>query len=373
MLIAALILAPATSAFAATSLDGPVDLGTATPFGVLAYSTVTNTGTTTISGDVGLYPGTSVTGFPPGLITDGVIHATDPVALQAKRDLTTAYNTAAGLTPQKKGLKNLGGQTLVPGVYSGGALSITGALTLSGTAESVWVFQAASTLKASSNSQIILTNGASACNVFWQVGSSATIGTSSQFVGTVMAHKSITAQTTATIEGRLLASTGAVTMDTNVITRPEGCEDATGNTSTSSATITSDKPKPAVEGKPYSDTVKATATGDVTYSITSGKLPTGLKLNATTGKITGTPTTPGTYTFTVTATGDVGPPDTARYSITVAEAGGGSGEITLTAAQQAELAETGAAPTGALIAAGSLGLVGLALFGAARTRRTRRH
>lgn len=162
----ALAIVPALAASAATTIDGPIGLGTAEPFAILAGSTITNTGPSQITGDVGLSPGTSITGFPPAIL-NGTIHQTDALAAQAEVDLTTAYNVAASLTPIATGLVDLTGTSLTPGVYSGGALSLNGAMTLAGTAQSVWVFQAASTLTIASGSLITMSGGASACNVFW--------------------------------------------------------------------------------------------------------------------------------------------------------------------------------------------------------------
>jgi len=336
-------LVPAGAATADTTIDGPVDLGTATPYGVLGASTVTNTGTSVIGGDLGLSPGTSITGFPPGVVL-GTVHPTDPVAAQAQSDLTTAYNVAASLTPSTTGLSDLVGLSLIPGVYSGSTLSLSGDLTLAGTATSVWVFQAASTLVTGSASRIILTGGATACNVFWQVGSSATLGTASEFAGTIMANQSITATTSATVTGRLLADNGAVTLDSNVITAPTGC--APAGTVSTSPTFTSSAPTATgVVGTPYTSGVTTTASPTATYTVT-GSLPAGLTLNPTTGAITGTPTTPGTFTFTVVASNGVTPDASATYSIVVAAAavvppgGGGGGAATVTRA--AELANTGA-------------------------------
>jgi len=317
---AGIALVPAASAFGANGLSGPIDLGAATTFGALGASTLTNTGPSTISTDIGVSPGTSITGFPPGLY-GGTLHQTDAVAVQAQTDLTTAYNVAASLTPTTGGLSDLAGLSLSPGVYAGPTLSLTGDVTLAGTADSVWVFQTESTLVTASASRILLTGGASSCNVFWQVGSSATLGTASQFVGTIMADQSITATTAATIQGRLLASTGAVTLDSNVITGPTDCTDGTDTVVTTSPTITSPAPTAtAVVGTPYTSTVTASGTPTATYTVTSGALPAGLTLNPTTGAITGTPTTPGSYTFTVTASNGTLPNAAAVYEVEVSPA-----------------------------------------------------
>ncbi len=207
-LAASLVAVTTSAASAATVIDGPVDLGTAATYGVLGASAVTNTGPTVVNGELGVSPGTSITGFgaaPNGVVT-GTVHQTDAAAAQAQQDTTTAYDVAASLTPTRTGLTELNGLSLTPGVYSGGALQLadTGALTLAGSAESVWVFQAASTLTIGSGTRITITGGASSCNVFWQVGSSATIGTGAQFQGTVLAQQSVTATTGATVQGRLL-------------------------------------------------------------------------------------------------------------------------------------------------------------------------
>ena len=211
------------TARALTQPRPPVDLGTAAGYAVLAGSTVTSTGPTIVSGDLGLSPGTSVTGFPPGLMNGGVQNVANPAALQAKSDLGAAYDEAAALAPATPvAASTLGGLTLTPGVYSGGALDLTGTLTLDaqGDSEAVFVFQAASTLITASASRVELVNGASPCNVFWQVGSSATLGTTTSFKGTILALASITVTTGATVEGRLLARTAAVTLDSNAITKP---------------------------------------------------------------------------------------------------------------------------------------------------------
>jgi hypothetical protein len=364
LLTAVGLFAGAQGAQGATTLDGPVGLGTAATYGALAASGLTNTGPTVVTGDIGISPGSSVTGFsaPPNGTFTGTLHQTDAAAAQAQSDVTTAFNVAASLTPTTSGLSELNGLSLVPGVYSGGALALAdnGALTLAGSANSVWVFQAASSLTIGSSTVITITGGASACNVFWEVGSSASLGTGAQFQGTILAKQSITATTGATVIGRLLANTAAVTLDTNTITVPTGCP-APG-TSTTSPQITSGTPTGATAGTPYSYTVTATGTPTPTYSVTSGALPVGLTLNGTTGTISGTPTVTGSSTFTITATNGAAPDSSVSYTVVTAApvpvtptngngpAAGGTGST----ASELELADTGSNPvlplTGALLA-----------------------
>jgi len=191
-----------------------VNLGTAESFAVLAGQTITNTGATTITGDVGLAPGTAVTGFTD-VTLHGAQHLGDAVALKAKNALVTAYNDAAGAKPVTKVATELGGTTLKPGVYASDTLGLTGTLTLDG--EGLYIFQAASTLITASGSKVALIGGASACNVYWQVGSSATLGTTTSFKGTIMALTSIALKNGATLQGRALARNGEVTMDHNTI------------------------------------------------------------------------------------------------------------------------------------------------------------
>jgi hypothetical protein len=214
----ALVALSPLDALAATSPR----LGTALNFTVLAGSTVTNTGSSLITGNLGLAPGSSVPGFPPGNVT-GAKHVSDAVAIQAKNDLTTAYTDAANapMTTDMTGL-NLGGRNLVAGVYKfSSSAQLTGPLTLSG--GGVFIFQIGSTLTTASNAAVNLTNGAQACSVFWQVGSSATLGSATQFQGTLMALTSISMVTGANIiSGRAMARNGAVTLDANHITPPVG-------------------------------------------------------------------------------------------------------------------------------------------------------
>ncbi len=200
----------------------PINLGSAASFGVLAGSTVTNTGLTVVDGDLGVNPGTAVTGFPPGIVK-GTIHAGDATAAQAQADLTVAYDDAAGRAPDQiftDGF-DLGGQILSSGVYNDPtSLFLTGTLVLDGQGnpDAIFIFQTGSTFITSSGSLVTLIGGAQACNVFFQVGSSATLGTNTAFAGNILALTSITLNTGASIDGRALARNGAVTLDTNAST-----------------------------------------------------------------------------------------------------------------------------------------------------------
>ena len=199
-----------------------VGLGTADGFAVLAGSGITNTGPTVINGDIGSFPTATTTGFPPGTV-NGANRGGDAVTQGAKTDLVSAYNDAAGRTPVTTVPTELGGTTLTHGVYSAasGTFGLTGALTLDaqGDANAVWIFQMASTLTTANASSVVLIGGAQSCNVYWQVGSSATLGGSTSFRGNILALTSVTLVTSATVDGRVLARNGAVTLDTNTITR----------------------------------------------------------------------------------------------------------------------------------------------------------
>jgi hypothetical protein len=256
---------------AAVAAVAPVGLGTAGSFGVLAGSTVTNTGTSIINGDLGLSPGGAVTGFPPG-IANGTVHVADGVAAGAQSDLTTAYNDAAGRKPTAHIGPFIGaGHTLAPGVYKAtSSLDVGGALTLDahGDPDAVFIFQAASTLVTNSASTIVLTGDAQACNVFWQVGSSATLGTGSAFQGSILALTSITVATGDTITGRALARDGAVTLDDDTINVPT-CT-TTPPTATPTATAASPTPTPTATGP----TPTPTATGPTPTPTATGPTPT---------------------------------------------------------------------------------------------------
>jgi hypothetical protein len=205
----------------ASAAQPPVGLGRATPFAVLSGQGVTNTGSTVIHGNLGTVPAAAVTGFPPGHV-HGAIHQADAVALGAQNDLITAYTSAAGRIPVTIVATELGGQTLTPGVYSTetGDFQITGTLTLDaqGDPNGVFIFQTSTTLITASSSVVRLIGAASPCNVFWQIGSSATLGTGSNFRGTIMALTSIQVDTGVNIIGRVLARNASVTLDNDTIT-----------------------------------------------------------------------------------------------------------------------------------------------------------
>ena len=236
---ATVILGGAVGAGAAPEAQAPVGLGTAKSFAVLAGTTVTNTGPSIISGDLGVSPGSAITGFPPGEVIHGTKHAADAVASQARADLTTAYNDAAGRTPATTVSKDLGGQTLAPGVYkSTSGLGLTGTVTLNGqdNPDAVFIFQATSTLITASSSTVKLIGGAEACNVFWQVGSSATLGSRTTFVGSILALTRASLKTGATVDGRVLARNAGVSLETNTITVPTCTTSSPPTTTTSTLT-----------------------------------------------------------------------------------------------------------------------------------------
>ncbi|HVT15564.1 MAG TPA: ice-binding family protein [Thermoanaerobaculia bacterium] len=311
--LAALILGPAAG-------RAQPSLGVAQSFAVLGGSTVTNTGSTTIFGDLGVSPGNAVTGFPPGTVAGGTIHAGDAVAAQAQSDVTTAYNTLAGqacntvLTGQ-----DLGSLTLTPGTYCfASSAQLTGTLTLNsqGNANAVFVFQIGSTLTTASSSSVVVINGGSDCNVFWQVGSSATLGTGTVFTGNILALTSITLNTSTSISGRALARNGAVTLASNSVSICHGAAGCPVIT-VSPGTL----PGGAV-GTAYNQAVAASGgVGPYTFAVSAGMLPNGLSLDAATGAITGTPILAGRFNFTITATDNNGCTGSRAYSVLIAPPG----------------------------------------------------
>ncbi len=256
---------------AAASPQSQVELGTADAFAVLGGQSVTNTGASVINGDLGVSPGSSVTGFGPADpgIVNGTIHKTDAQAGQAQADLTTAYNDAAGrasdadLTGQ-----DLGGLTKTEGVYSfDSSAQLTGTFTLDaqGNADAVFIIQIGTTLTTATDSVVSLINQADPCHVFWQVGSSATLGTTTRFVGNVMALTSITAVTGTTVNGSLLARNGSVTLDTNTITASPCAVPTTTTTPGGGGTTTS-----TTAGGGGTTTSTTAGGGGTTTSTTAG-------------------------------------------------------------------------------------------------------
>ncbi|NOK15509.1 DUF3494 domain-containing protein [Corallococcus carmarthensis] len=366
-------------------------LGTAQSFAVLGASTVTNTGPTVIAGDLGVSPGTAITGFPPGLVVGGVIHAADAVAAQAQSDTTAAYNNLAG-QPCDFTLPSaeLGGLTLVPGVYcfSSASAQLTGALALNaqGNPNAVWVFKIASTLITASNSSVLLINGAQACNVFWQVGSSATIGTGSDFVGNILALTSITLTTDATVAGRALARNGAVTLDSNEVTISACAGPVTplpptvgkafspatinaGGISTLTITLSNPDPTVATLTSPLVDTLPAgvTVAGPATTTCGGTATTTASTVTQTGGAIPAN----GSCTVTVPVTATAGGNYINSLAIGALQTGNGSNvapaAATLTVAQPAIAPTVGKAFSPATINAGGTSTLTITLSNASAT------
>ncbi len=352
----------ASALLAANAQAATVPLGTTASFAILAGSTVTNTGPSAISGDLGVSPGTAVTGFPPGLLNPGAVHAADAVALQAQTDLTTAYNNAFARTGGSAISAPLGGgMTLVAGVYTAAAdVFVGGDLTLDGGGDpnAVFVFQAktgtlitaAGTTSGVPNTRVLLRNGAQACNVFWQVGSSATIETSTQFAGNILADQSISLKTGATLYGRALARVAAVTLDTNRITEASCAAPPAGPPTASNASATTSA------GQPVTIPLLGTdATGaPLTYAIASGPSHGTLgPINQGAGTVAYTPT--GSYsgpdTFTYQATTSHGTSPTATATITINPANAAT--TTGTAGAGASTGTTGAGATTGTTGAGT--------------------
>lgn len=339
----------------AVAAEAPVGLGTAGSYSVLGGQAVTNTGPSTLAGNLGVSPGTAITGFPPGTAA-GATHAGDAVAAQAQSDLVVAYNDAAGRAPTANVAGDLVGQTLVGGVYkSSGPLALGGTLTLNGQGDpdSVWIFQVASTLITASASNVNLINGAQACHVYWQVGSSATLGTNSNFVGTIMALTSITVTTGTVVAGRALARNGQVSLDDNTFTTPL-CKTAPTTTPTTTGTTTPPTSGTGTTAPTTSDT--GTATSPDTSETTG----------ASTGTTTDTTSSTGSETTSSAPGAGLGTNSTGMDSN-----GGNNGDNV--PVDTSDLASTGASPLlGPLVGLGTLLVVlGGLLLTVVRLRRTR--
>ena len=293
-------------------------LGAAQPFAVLGGSTVTNTGPSIITGNLGVSPGSAITGFPPGVVL-GSVHSADATAGLAQNAVVTAFN-ALGAQPCTANLtgQDLGGLILIPGVYCfDSSAGLTGTLTLDGQGNpnAVFIFKTGSTLTTASASRVVTINGAQTCNVFWQIGSSATLGTSSTMLGSILALTSITATTTATVAGRLLARNGAVTLDSNTValTACAGGPPACPVITISPATLPS-----ATQGTAYTQQLSGSGgTAPYVFTVTSGALPPGLTMPSS-GLISGTPTTAGATAFTVRGTDASGCFQERPYVLSVA-------------------------------------------------------
>jgi hypothetical protein len=375
LVTAGLVVSLSAMGTASAATPTTIDLGTAAAASVIAATAVTNTGPSVLGADLDTAPATasSITGFPPGTIL-GTEHADDGVAQDAQSDLTTAYNAAASApsTANETGV-DLGGQTLTEGVYTAStAMSLTGPvpLTLTGSASSVFIFQAGTTLITGSASSVVLTGGVQACNVFWQVGTSATLGTTTSFQGNILAYTSISVGNGSTIAGRALARNGAVTLDDDTFTAP-GCNTTPPTPPTTTAPVTtapvttapvttapttppaSSAPTSPVAGTPATPTPTPSATGTVT--------PTAVPHAVTPG-----PVTPNAFTPTATHAAATTP---AAENTTV---GGGGGATLLTGTPGTALASTGMDARPILETGAATILVGASLLLVSRRRRALR-
>jgi hypothetical protein len=277
ILISTIAVALAVPSSASAAIVPTVPVATAGNYSVLGAETVTNTGPSTLNASLGVSPGTSITGFPPGIVNaPGVTNITNAAAAQAQLDLTAAYNNAAGRPVDATTTADLSGLILQGGVYAGpsaGALALTGTLTLdaAGDPTTVFIFTTDSTLITGSSSVVSLINGAQACNVFWRVGSSATLGSSSVMVGTIMANVSITLNDSVTVHGRALARTGAVTLINDTFTAPS-CNLSVPTATTAAGAATTAAGAATTAAGAATTAVGATAT-TVTRATTNSTLP----------------------------------------------------------------------------------------------------
>lgn len=230
MAVGSILFVSSSPAVAAGVPGDAAFLDTAASFSVIGGSTVTNTGSSILNASLAVSPGSALVGFPPGLV-GGATHSNNAVAIQAQVDVITAANAILAVPSFNVGTADLDGLTFLAGSYSSpSSLLSSGTMTLQGDADDVFIFTAVSTLTTGSGSTILFTGGAQECNVFWRVGSSATLGTGSRFAGTLIAQAAVSANTSATIHGRLFAQTAAVTLDSNVFTAPT-CVTAGGDNS----------------------------------------------------------------------------------------------------------------------------------------------
>ncbi|MEO6700535.1 MAG: ice-binding family protein [Jatrophihabitantaceae bacterium] len=270
---------------AAGAAEAPVGLGTAASYSVLGGQAVTNTGPSVLGGDLGVSPGTAITGFPPGLV-NGATHAADAAAGQAQSDVVTAYNDTASRAPTASVAGDLVGRTLTAGVYnSTGPLAVSGMVTLNGQGNpnSVFIFQVASTLITASASNVSTINGAQACHIYWQVASSATLGTASTFQGTILALTSISVTTSTTVKGRALARNGQVSLDTNVFTSAACAVTVPSSTPASSPRVTATPTHTAPAGVPATGTGARPASSSSSSAGSNGSAP-GTGFLAATGR-----------------------------------------------------------------------------------------
>jgi hypothetical protein len=303
LVVVGLISVPSRAAAA----EAPIGLGTAATYSVLGGQTVTNTGPSVLEDNVGVSPGTAITGFPPG-ISNGATHAGDAHAAGAQADLTIAYNDAAGRAPTAPIAGDLGGLTFTTGVYNASStIGLTGTLTLDaqGDPNAVFIFQVGSALTTATASNINMINSAQACNVYWQIGSSATLGTTSTFKGTILALTSISVTTGTTVEGRALARNASVTLDTNVFTEPD-CDTTPTTTTTTDTTTTDDTTTTTTDDTTTTTDDTTTTTTDDTTTTTDDTDTTTTTTDDTDTTTTTTSTTPTTTDSTAPGTGTSG-------------------------------------------------------------------
>lgn len=278
-------LALLSSTQSAYAIGTAVGLGTATSYSVLGGESVSNTGPSVLNGDLGVSPGTALTGFTAATV-GGDTHSADAHALQAQADLTTAYDDAAGQVADESVDGDLGNRTLLAGVYNASSsIGLTGTLTLDaeGDPNAVFIFQVGSALTTAPSSTVALVNGARSCNVFWQIGSSATLDTATTFVGTIMALTSITLNNGATVDGRALARNGSVTLENNVFTGGACVTEPTEAPTTDTPTTA-----PPTDSPPTDTPTTASPTGGATTTsppaaTTTSELPTPAPGTSTSG------------------------------------------------------------------------------------------